>query len=360
MQNETKTEIPTLKVAYLPTDHHAALFVAAKEGNLFKDKYGIYMKEIEPKKKYELYENGKKVADVELVQVVEGGAKIMTLMAQNQIDIGLNGVPPAVFAIDKGTKAKIISALQGEGSAVVVRKDIPVNNWKEFIDWIKEQHAKGEQVRIGHPLPVSIQYVMIQKALEAEGITYTENKDDKDAMVLLVNCKGQKSMPQMLSQKELDAVIAWEPMPEVLKTQNIGKPIIYSGELPPNSMWKNHPCCVVVASEDALNNKRDAVKAFLKLIVLATKEINENKELAIKDSAEWLGVNEKVEEESIPHLKFDTNPEPLKEGAYVFVNVMNKQGAMDGKLKGVSDKNEIDNILFDFSIYNEIMKELNK
>jgi len=104
MQNETKTEIPTLKVAYLPTDHHAALFVAAKEGELFKNKYGIYMKEIEPKKKYGLYENGKKVADVELVQVVEGGAKIMTLMAQNQIDIGLNGVPPAVFAIDKGTK----------------------------------------------------------------------------------------------------------------------------------------------------------------------------------------------------------------------------------------------------------------
>nr|WP_245527612.1 ABC transporter substrate-binding protein [Methanotorris igneus] len=360
MQNETKTETPTLKVAYLPTDHHAALFVAAKEGNLFKDKYGIYMKEIEPKKKYELYENGKKVADVELVQVVEGGAKIMTLMAQNQIDIGLNGVPPAVFAIDKGTKAKIISALQGEGSAVVIRKDIPANNWEEFINWIKEQHANGKQVKIGYPLPISIQYVMIKKALEAEGITYTEDPNNKEAMVLLINCKGQKSMPQMLSQKELDAVIAWEPTPEVLKTEGIGKPIVYSKDLPPKGMWKDHPCCVIAASEDALNNKRDAVKAFLKLIVLATKEINENKELVIKDSAEWLGVDEKVEEESIPNMKFDTNPEPLKEGTYLFVDVMNKQGAMDGKLKGVSNKSEIDNILFDFSIYNEIMKELNE
>jgi len=171
---EVSGEVPTLKVAYLPTDHHAALFVAAKYPELFKNKYNIYLKEITPKKQYELYENGKKIANVELIQVSEGGAKIMTLMAQNQVDVGFNGVPPAVFAIDKGTKAKIISALHGEGSAVVVRSDIPVNNWDEFVNWIKEQHKEGKQVKIGHPLPVSIQYVMIKKALEAEGITYTE------------------------------------------------------------------------------------------------------------------------------------------------------------------------------------------
>ncbi|AEH06183.1 hypothetical protein Metok_0190 [Methanothermococcus okinawensis IH1] len=172
--NVNDNNIPTLRVAYLPTDHHAALFVAAKYPELFKNKYNIYLKEITPKKQYELYENGKKIANIKLIQVSEGGAKIMTLMAQNQVDIGFNGVPPAVFAIDKGTNAKIISALHGEGSAVVVRSDIPVNNWKEFVNWIKEQHKEGKQVKIGHPLPVSIQYVMIKKALEAENITYTE------------------------------------------------------------------------------------------------------------------------------------------------------------------------------------------
>lgn len=171
---EISGEVPTLRVAYLPTDHHAALFVAAKYPELFKNKYNIYLKEITPKKEYELYENGKKVANIKLIQVSEGGAKIMTLMAQKQVDIGFNGVPPAVFAIDKGTKAKIISALHGEGSAVVVRSDIPVNNWNEFVAWIKKQHEEGKQVKIGHPLPVSIQYVMIKKALEAENITYTE------------------------------------------------------------------------------------------------------------------------------------------------------------------------------------------
>ncbi len=355
---EQSSEVPTLKVAYLPTDHHSSLFVAAKEGDLFKEKYGVYLKEVEAKKKYELYENDKKVADVELVQVVEGGAKIMTLIAQGQIDIGLNGVPPTVFSIDQGNKAKIISALQGEGSAVVIRNDIPAETWPEFVKWIKEQYSNGKQVKIGHPLPVSIQYVMIKKALEAEGITYTENSKDKSAMVLLVNCKGQKSMPQMLSQKELDAVIAWEPMPEVLKTKGIGKPIVYSKDLPPAGMWEDHPCCVVVASENALESKEAAVKSLLKLMVLSTKEINENNELAIKASSEWLGTDKEVEEYSIPNIKFYTNPEPLKKGTHVFVNVMNAQKSTTGQLKGVEDPNKIDEILFNFSIYDQIVKEL--
>ena len=168
------SEAPTLRVAHLPSDHHAALSVAATYPELFKKKYGIYLEEVEPKKKYILYSQGKKVADVELTLVVEGGAKIMTLMAQKQIDIGLNGVPPAVFAIDKGTEGKIVCALNSEGSAVVVRKDIPVNNWDEFVDWIKEQHKEGKVVKIGYPLPVAIQYVMLKSALDAEGITYSE------------------------------------------------------------------------------------------------------------------------------------------------------------------------------------------
>ncbi len=166
--------VPTLKIAYLPTDHHAALFVAAKYPELFKNKYHIYLKEITAKKKYELYENGKKIANIQLIEIMEGGAKIMTLMAQNQIDIGFNGVPPAIFAIDKGTNAKIISALHGEGSAVVIRNGIPADNWNQFVEWIKKQHKEGKQVKIGYPLPVSIQYVMIKKALAAENITYTE------------------------------------------------------------------------------------------------------------------------------------------------------------------------------------------
>ncbi len=354
---QEKSNIPTLTVAYLPTDHQAALFVAADNPNLFKDKYGIYLKEVKPKEEYELYKGDKKIANVKLVRVMEGGAKIMNLMTTKQVDVGLLGVPPAIFYIDKGTNAKIIMNLHTEGSAVVVRKDIPVNNWSEFVNWIKEQHKKGYQVKIGYPLPASIQYVMIRDALKASGITYTENPNDKKAMVLLINCKGQKSMPQMLSQKELDAVIAWEPMPEILRYKNIGKPIVYSENLPSatGKTWKDHPCCCVVVSEDALKNKYDAVIDFCKLLKYATDEINKNKDLAIKSSCAWLGTSEEVEKASISHIKYDYRLEPIVPKVIQFVDAMKLQGLIKGRLN-TNDENKLKEIIFDFKDYDKIVK----
>lgn len=351
-------EVYDLKVAYLTSDHDAPLFVAAEYPDLFKEKYGIYLKEVENKKTYELYENDKLVANVEFIKVIEGGAKIMTLMAQGQVDVGLNGVPPAVFSIDQGTNAKIVSPVMSEGSAVVVRNDLPVDSWEELVQYIKEQADSGVQVKIGHPLPTSIQYVMIKSALDAEGITYTENPNDKDAMVQLINCKGQGTMPQLLSSGELDAVIAWEPTPEQLALSGVGKSVVYSGELPPEGMWESHPCCVFVASGDAIENKKDGLKSFLKLMALANNEITSNPETAVNASSEWLGTDLEVEELSIPNIEFTNDIGSLKEIGPAFVKVMDEQGAMTGQFKGMTDSEQINSILYDFTIYDEIMSEI--
>jgi len=350
-------EVADLKVAYLPSDHDAPLFVAAEYPELFQNGYGVYLKEVENKDTYELYENDKLVANVEFIKVIEGGAKIMTLMAQGQVDVGLNGVPPAVFSIDQGTAAKIVSPAQSEGSAIVIKSDIAAENWEEFVVYIKEQAESGVQVKIGHPLPTSIQYVMIKSALDAEGITYTENPNE-DAMVQLINCKGQGTMPQLLSTNELDAVIAWEPTPEQLTLSGIGKSVIYSGDIPPEGMWENHPCCVFVASNNALENKREGLKSFLKLMALSNNEIMANPEFAVNASSEWLGTDLEVEELSIPNIKFTNEIGSLEAIGPAFVNVMDEQGAMTGQLAGLEDIEEINSILYDFTLYNEIMDEI--
>jgi len=351
-------EVADLKVAYLTSDHDAPLFVAAEYPELFQEEYGVYLKEVEDKNTYELYENDKLVANVEFIKVIEGGAKIMTLMAQGQVDVGLNGVPPAVFSIDQGSNAKIVSPAQSEGSAIVIRSDIPAENWEEFVEYVKKQAESGVQVKIGHPLPTSIQYVMIKSALDTEGITYTENPNEKDAMVQLINCKGQGTMPQLLSSNELDAVIAWEPTPEQLAVSGIGKSVLYSGDIPPEGMWENHPCCVFVASNNAIENKRDGLKTFLKLMALSNNEITANQELAINASAEWLGTDLEVEELSIPNIGFTNEIGSLESIGPEFVKVMDEQGAMTGQLAGLENAEEINAILYDFTIYNEIMEEI--
>ncbi|WP_456472611.1 ABC transporter substrate-binding protein, partial [Methanocaldococcus sp.] len=357
-EQATTEKVPTINVGYLPTDHQAALFVAAEYPDIFKQKYGLYLKEVENKKKYILYKGDKKIAEINLYLVTTGGADIMRLMYQGRLDVGLLGVPPAIFYIDKSPQAKIIMNLHTDGSAVVVRKDIPVNNWKEFVNWIKEQNKEGKIVKIGHPLPTSIQYVMIKDALKASGLTYTEKPGEK-ADVLLINCKGQKSMPQMLANKELDAVIAWEPMPEVLKYKGIGKPIVYSQDLPSSTggTWKNHPCCCVVASNKALDdkNKEMAIVEFCKLLMYATDEINKNKDLAAKASAKWLGVPLEVEKDSIKHITYDYNLYDIVPGVVKFVKAMQAQGLIKNALKGANE-DKIKSVVFDFKVYNEIAK----
>ena len=141
---------------------------------------------------------------------------------------------------------------------------------------------------------------------------------------------------------------AWEPTPEQLVVSGVGKSIIYSGDLPPEGMWVNHPCCVFVASNDAIENKREGVKAFLKLMALANNEITANPELAVNASAEWLGTDIEVEELSIPNIGFTNEIGSLESIGPAFVTVMDEQGAMTGQLAGLKDADEINAIRNNF------------
>jgi len=350
----SKVSVPTLSVVYLPSDHHSALFVMAEYPEKFKEK-GIYLKKVVDKEKYELYSDNKKIANIKTILAKKGGAEAMTLMAQERSDINLNGVPPTIFFIDKGTRAKIIAPLQNEGSAVVVAKDNPANNWGEFVSWIKNHEGKE---KIGFPLVTSIQKVMLESALKASGITYSENPGE-DTDVTIIDMKGQGTMLASLEKKEIDAVIAWQPTPAIMIEKGTGKIISFSQDLPPEEVWKSHPCCVLVASEKALKEKREIVKNFLKLTLLSTKLIDEEPDLAVKASSKWLGVEEKIEKSSIPTIKFSNEPtEKWYNGVYTFVREMDKLGKLEGRLKGKETQKEIKNVLFDFSLYQGAKKEL--
>ncbi len=353
--SEVKTEkVPTVTITYLPTDHHSALFVAAENSELFKEKE-IYLKSIVDKERYEFYADGKKIANLRIVLAKKGGAEAMTLMEQGHSDINLNGAPPTIFFIDKGTKAKIVSPLQAEGSAIVIRKDNPSENWTEFISWIKSSEG---QEKIGFPLITSIQKVMLESALKASGVSYSENQAKKTD-VLIVDMKGQGTMLTSLEKGDIDAVIAWQPAPAIMVNREVGKIIAYSQDLPPKGIWKNHVCCVIAASDEMIKEKREILKDFLKLMMVSTDIINESPELAVKASSKWLGVEEEVEKIAIPNIKFFTETdEAWFNGNCTFVKEMDNLGKLDGKLKGIEDSEKIKNILFDFSIYEEAKEEI--
>ena len=168
-----------ISIGYLLSDHDAPLFVAVKEWQYFNDTYGIALKPVGDStgrvQNAELLVNGKKVADVQLVQG-DGGAQLMTLMASNSIDFAIAGTPPTISSIDKGTPIKILFPIHTEGSGLVVTADAPVTGWDSFITWIKEKSSGTNPVKIAVAPKGSIQDVQLKYALEQSGITVIEAK----------------------------------------------------------------------------------------------------------------------------------------------------------------------------------------
>jgi len=168
----------TISIGYLPSDHHAPLFVLLKDWEYFKNTYNCYLKPVTEKTgkitDAELYINGQKIADVKIVEGT-GGPQLMTLLQQNAIQYALAGTPPFISAVDKSTgdmSLKVLSPIMLEGSGLVASLSSPANDWDGFVAWVKARSAEGKNVVLGDPQLGSIQDVMLKSALDSADIAY--------------------------------------------------------------------------------------------------------------------------------------------------------------------------------------------
>jgi NitT/TauT family transport system substrate-binding protein len=81
------------------------------------------------------------------------------------------------------------------------------------------------------------------------------NQTDKGIPeVELLFCKGQSILPMLLTTGQIDGYVAWQPYLALAEKSGIGKVVALSRDFPPDGTWHNHPCCVLVASNDILQN----------------------------------------------------------------------------------------------------------
>jgi len=59
--------------------------------------------------------------------------------------------------------------------------------------------------------------------------------------VIITYTKGTGPMPTLLGTDQIDGYIAWQPFVEVAPLAKIGRVLVYSGDMPPEGRWKNHP-----------------------------------------------------------------------------------------------------------------------
>ena len=255
---QPKTE-EVIRVGHLKDDHHSALFIAqAKE---------MYEKE------------GLKVETIEF----NAGPDLVKAAATGQIDIGYCGTPPAVTGIAKGVPIKVVAAVNQEGSGIVAGNNTGIQRIEDL---------KGKTVAI--PMKGSIQDVLLQMTLKEHGI----NPEDVNIIEMQVPL-----MPKALEAGRIDAFIAWEPYVSMAETKGYGHTILYSKDI-----WKDHPCCVVIATDQFIKEHPDLLRKFLKVHIEATEYLNSHKEESATIVAKTIGTDPNIEKKAFQNIKFIAIP----------------------------------------------------
>lgn len=294
-----KTQVPS---GYLPSDHQAAVFIAEAKG-LYK-KYGV---------------------NVQLTKFSAGPA-LMQQVSGGTLDLGFAGVAPIISTIDSDPTIKIVAALQGNGSGIIVGNDSGIS---------KVADLAGKKIAV--PSVGSIQDILLRQLFKDNNIDYSKQN---------VSTVAAGQMPAAIGAGSIDAAITWEPFVSQAAMKNLGKILIRSEEIMPN-----HPCCAVATTTTMIEKYPDTLKAFFKAHKEATDYVlNNAQDTAVTISgANYLNNEAAIEAASLPNIRFLAKPDEIfLSGTETFARNM--------KSLGVTKKDHDRNDLYDLTLINQVIQ----
>jgi NitT/TauT family transport system substrate-binding protein len=270
---EKTSKINEVRVGYQPSTHHIAEFIGMQKG-------------------WFAQETGVNFTDKEFI----GGASEMEAMMAGELDMAYVGAVPAINAIEKGLKAKIVASANNEGSALVMSNDF---NYTKPSDLIGKKIATLQ--------PPSIQDTVFR--------VWLLNSDIKPEDVDIKYMSGAEMLTS-LSSGAIDGFIWAEPGPTQAEMKGIGKIVLNSSD-----MWM-HPCCVVVFSDEFIENNPDLVQKVVNTHVKAMNFIETNESETINISANKLKISPDVLKKSLDsgRTKYNADPRLIETGIKRFTD----------------------------------------
>ena len=184
------------------------------------------------------------------------------------VDFGTYGVAAAIMGAGMGEPVVVIAPSGNGGMAIVVRKDVGINNFKGL---------KGKKVGI---LPGSTQEAIFLDRLKAETMTLRDVKSVRLSF---------SEMAGALERGDIDAYIGAEPGPSVSVTRGVGKILEY-----PYNTAVGNLNTVMTANASTLKNDPELVKVFLKIHKQASEYAMANRPAVIGMSRAKLGLSSAV------------------------------------------------------------------
>ncbi len=245
----------TLRIGYQPSTHQIAEMVAMEKGWFLEDlkPYGI--------------------TDVKDFEFPSGPPEMQAMLA-GSLDAAYVGTAPPISAISEGLDAKIVAAVNTNGSDLVL---------KPGTEYTGPQSLVG--LSIGTFPPGSIQDTVFKHWLEQSGV------DESKIKILAM---GPGDAVTAISAGKVDGVLLPHPSPAIIEDEGRGESVVQSGE-----MWPNHACCSLVVSGKLIRERPDLVEQLVKTHINATEWVNAHPEEAARIYANKTGQDLKMVEDSI-------------------------------------------------------------
>lgn len=228
-QKPEKSSLTALQIGYQPSTHQIAEMTAWEKGWWQEGlaKFGI-----------------KEITEKEFI----GGAPEMTAMLSGEIDVAYVGATPPLSAIDKGLDAKIVAAVQTNGSSLILKTELSHK-------YSGPSDLKGLKIAI---IPTtSVQEAVLIKWLK------DNNVDPKE--IDLKSMGGGEAVTAMKAGA-VDGAFLHEPYPSIIELEGSGKIVLRSSQ-----MWENHPCCVLLISGRILRDYPEVAEEILSIHKKATE-----------------------------------------------------------------------------------------
>ena len=204
------------------------------------------------------------------IQSMSTGSGIVSALASGDVDIGYVGIAPALQGISEGIPIKIVGAVNLDGSAIVVDPNLEITNTTD-LEGEKDCHT-GSQFNTAGSLLYQLQKYNIS----------TSNVDISSVNIFMI--------PSTFASHKVDAYIAYEPYASLAEYTGIGNVLMYSDEIMPG-----HPCCVIVARQDFIDNHPQELQTYLNIHKNTTEFVNNNKNETAKIISTELTTNPGLE-----------------------------------------------------------------
>jgi NitT/TauT family transport system substrate-binding protein len=265
-----------VRMAYLQNDiHHLAFWVALEKG--YFDQQNV---------------------QVEVSGIFKAGPEIMSAFAARGLDMAYVGEAPFTTAVaNKAANVQVVAQVNTEGSALVVRKDSPIDSITDLA---------GKTVAVpGHS---TVQDFLLRKALSQNGL----ERGEVNVIVL--------KPPEMISAlrtNQIDAFIAWEPYPSKASSMEIGHNLATS-----HAIWPDHPCCVLVTANQFLQENKEKVRKIIKAHIKATQFIHAHPEKAVAIGEKYTGMDRQTVQKAMQTVNY--TPKLSIEGEKRYVQFLNE------------------------------------